>query len=473
MAIQLKNLSLGNVKNIAPAYSDIIIQASGIDTFFIQNNFNVKYICNVIIDNVTVATLKAPPNPSIFNRAHFRIQNVLQDYTKTDIQGFETATQQTDSTFNGQLFIDAPHAIHQIDKYARNKENLRYCMCIGGVEYSTTADGTLIQDLSLLTDVQFLFFNSVIQHLDGFSSEDFSSYLLTAGNKKFLSIFPASFAIGAEFKGQKIQLNQYHTVAFLNGKHYENSEVTRIRIQTYDSSDTLIETQFVDNTNANGGAPFGTQIEANVFTLTDNTDEGLLYFGCGTAQLAQLGFNMTNVSSYFVKALNVDASASNSYKFEIQDADCKGFETIRLAFLNRLGAYDYYNFTKRSVRTTEMVKSPIKQNYGVNSIHGSSFSGLLFDDTSYVQGTYDGGTRVHNVNATETIEANTDFITEEEAEILKELFTSVDVYMQTGTNFEPVVINETEYIKQTTVNDKLIQYIIQVEKGHNTRVQRL
>ena len=45
--------------------------------------------------------------------------------------------------------------------------------------------------------------------------------------------------------------------------------------------------------------------------------------------------------------------------------------------------------------------------------------------------------------------------------------------MQTGDVFEPVVINETEYIKQTTANDMLKQYIITVEKGHNTRVQRL
>jgi len=45
--------------------------------------------------------------------------------------------------------------------------------------------------------------------------------------------------------------------------------------------------------------------------------------------------------------------------------------------------------------------------------------------------------------------------------------------MQEGTTFVPVVINETEYMLQTTVNDKVIQYIIQIEKGHNTRVQRL
>lgn len=477
MAVQLKTLMTGNVKFLAPAYSDIVIQARGMGQNIIDTKFNIKYICQVIINGQTVATLKAPVDPALNNRALFRIQSILQDYTETDKLGFESKFQVFDSTFNGQFFVDAPHSIHQIDKFARNKNNLNAVFCLGGREYSNTIDGELIQELSIDTEASFLFFNSVIQHFDGFSSQDFSSYLLNAANKKFLSIFPSAFFIGAETRGQKIQLNQYHTVAFLNGKHYEDSEVTRIRIQTYDSSDTIIATQFVDNTNANGGAAFGTSIEYNIFTDVGNTDEGLLYFGCGTAQLELLGFDMTNVASYFVKAFNdSDApltSASNAYKFEIQPADCKGFETIRLAFLNRLGAYDYYNFTKKSTRTTQIQKSPIKQNYGITTQHSTTFGGLLLDKPQYSQDVSDGGTRTFNVNAIQTIEANTDFITEQEAELLEELFTSPDVYMQTGSTFEPVVINETEYIKQTTANDMLKQYIITIEKAHNTRVQRL
>ena len=97
----------------------------------------------------------------------------------------------------------------------------------------------------------------------------------------------------------------------------------------------------------------------------------------------------------------------------------------------------------------------------------------LINSPIYEQGTYDGGTRTYNVNAVETIDANTEFITEDEAAILEELFLSPDVYMQNGERFEPVVINETEYIKQTSSNDKLIQYLVTIEKAHNTRVQRL
>ena len=50
--------------------------------------------------------------------------------------------------------------------------------------------------------------------------------------KKFLTKFPQNFE-GTRLSGQKIQASQYHTLAFLNGKHYLDSKVTRIRIRTY------------------------------------------------------------------------------------------------------------------------------------------------------------------------------------------------------------------------------------------------
>lgn len=461
MSVVLRTTMQGNAQKLAPAYSDIVVYAEGLPQNIIDTGFNVKYFITIAVDGVGVATLKAPVDSN--GKAIFRIASILQDYTSTDKSGYSDLD--TNSTFNGNNMQLSNHALHQIDKYARNKENLRNCTCLGGYEYSTTVNGSIITNGSLNTEVAFNFFNSVLQHNAGYSTQDFSDFLLTGTSKKFLSILPST--------SQKIQLSQYHTLGFLNGKHYLDSKVTRIRIKTYNSSDVVIATQYVDNTIENGGAPFGSSIFANIFNATSNTNEGLLYIGVGTAQLSQLGFDMTNVSYYTVAAMNVNTVVSQTYRFNIQKADCKGFETIRLAFLNSLGVYDYYNFTKKSIRKTQIQKTAIKQNYGTTPFQATTIGGDLANFDYYNQGTYDGGTRAFNVNAVETIEANTDFVTESEAEILEELFLSPDVYMQTGTTFEPVVINETEYIKQTSANDMLKQYILTIEKGHNTRVQRL
>jgi|TARA_R100000479_G_C6395278_1_gene206865 hypothetical protein len=479
MAVELETQMLNNARFITPAYTDIVIRAKGIPQNILVNKFNVKYVLILYI-NDTVMLLKAPPNPAINNMAYFKIDSIVQDFVETDFKGYDDKALSRQSTSNGDNYHTQPHSIHQIDEFAKNKSNIKTVYGIGAYEYSDTASGTIQQFQSFTTDVAFTALNAVAQHNEGFSTQDMSEYFLTDAASRFLSKFsPTTFNTdNVTSSGQKIQLNQYHTIAFLNGNYNVvggQSEVTRMRIRTYSSDNVLIDTKFVDNTYTNGGAPFGDVIQYNIYNGQGNTEEGLLYFGCGTKQLVQLGFDMTNVAYYFVQALNVDSAVSRAYQFDIQQPDCNGLETIRLTFLNSLGAWDYYNFTKKSVRKQRITKSAIKQNYGHNSQYAAEGIGSfpVFEFNTYNQGTEDGGTRTYNVKATEIIEANTDFITEEDADVLEELFTSTSVFMQTGNIFEPVVVNETEYIKQTGVNDKLLQYFITIEKGHNTRVQRL
>ncbi len=454
MAVKLTNTSQGNVKSLAPAYSDIVIEAEGIPAN-ILGLYNVKYIMFLYINGQAVK-LKAPLDSN--NKALFRISSILQDYTQTDKRGYDIDN--IYSRHQGLQMLYSNHSVHTIDEYCRNRSNLNLCTAFGGYEYSTTPSSEIIQpELSIDSNVQFLFFNSVAQHKDGYSSQDFSDYLLNSNMKKFLSVFSAE---------QNIQLGQYHTVGFLNGQHHEVSQVSNVQIRTYDASDTLLNTELVANTDLNGGAVYPQDL-----FITGRTHKGLLYFGCGTQNLTNIGVSFTNVAYYVVTAVHAGSAVSQGYRFNIVGADCKGYETIRLAFLNSLGAWDYYNFTKKSTRSTQINKSVMKQNYGEIPYYSTTDLGSFLQKDYYNQGTYDGGTRVFNVNATETIEANTDFVNEEEAAILEELFLSPDVYMQTGDIFEPVVINETEYVKQTSANDMLKQYIITIEKGHNKRVQRL
>ena len=168
----------------------------------------------------------------------------------------------------------------------------------------------------------------------------------------------------------------------------------------------------------------------------------------------------------------IDNSANQkSEKITIQltDEDCKGLETIRLAYVNTLGTWDYFNFYKKSTRKSEIKRSYYRSNYG-------DYSGATTSQ-GYTQSSVEGGKRSFATNVEEVIEANTDFLTEVEVGFMKELFTSPQVYMQvgstTGVQFVPVCVEEKEYIKQTTANDMLKQYIIEVRKGHKTRVQGL
>jgi len=465
MSVQIRS-NYGNIDTgkLIPAYSDIVAYAEGIPANILANSFNVKYICKVFIDGVVVATLKAPPNSNINNKALFRVQSILQDHTETDKRNFRNDN--ASSTFEGVAL--KPHSIHQIDRFARNRSNYRRVNLQGGYEYAATLGGDLIENISI-SSLEFFIWNAVYQHNQGIDLVTPNEHVLDSNTSKFLTLFPNLFDSTNVFLSamQKIQLDQFHTIAFFNGKVYgssddADSDVAKIRVITYDSSSAVLATTDIDNTTDNGG--FG--------GVLDKSETKLLYCGVGTGNLSNIGVSFTNVAYYSVHAIDSGGTqVSAQYHFRILNADCRGYETIRLAFLNSKGAYDYYNFTKKSVRKQQIARSPIKKNYGY-TIDESDFADQ-FNLPIYEQGTYDGGTRTYNVNSIEIIEANTDFILEEEAAILEELFYSADVYMQNGERFEPVVISETEYIKQTSSNDKLIQYVIAIEKGHNTRVQRL
>ena len=191
---------------------------------------------------------------------------------------------------------------------------------------------------------------------------------------------------------------------------------------------------------------------------------GILSVGIGFNNIEIKNGLQTGTSYYTVHGINsVGTQKSEKITIQLTDEDCKGLETIRLAYVNTLGTWDYFNFYKKSTRTSEIKRSYYRSNYG-------DYAG-----SAYIQSSAEGGKRSFATNVEEVIEANTDFLTEEEVGFMKELFTSPQVYMQVGSTtsvqFVPVCVEEKEYIKQTTANDMLKQYVIEVRKGHKTRVQ--
>ena len=99
--------------------------------------------------------------------------------------------------------------------------------------------------------------------------------------------------------------------------------------------------------------------------------------------------------------------------------------------------------------------------------------------------------KVFNNQAKETLQLNTDWVSEEIAAWFEELFTSSQVYIVNkfdsnnppfnfGSNdvhyihkyIEPVIISSSTYTKKTIANDKQIQYNIKIDKSKPLNVQR-
>lgn len=494
LTLQYTEPNDGNIIN--HAYHDFVLSMTGYPLYAQQypNITNFKYILSVWHDTSgKLIEMKVPPNK--LNQGLFNVRSIFEDITRTDEGGYDFKAKGEDAVASTQAqltFTSKPHAIHQIDRYARNRQNLRRVYF--GLSCEFNSNGTFYQANlgfpkgntkgNLLPF--YLLWNACLKH----SQEQgglvrFVDYILSSSVQKFLTNKRSNCV-------RTVRSTDYETLAFFNGTfrvpisghgnlQYNpsyNSSVASIYIKAYGSNAFEMS---IPNTSDNCGsynpvfqAPYENQ------QYNARTDEGLLYVGVGCKNIANNGLTDTlgnevteatfeGVTHYEVWARsNTTTQISEKIRFDVIPANCK-YESIRIAYLNRMGAYDYFNFIKKSVNTTEITRSNYKANYGYSPMQYDNVN----QNNAWDYGSYEGGTRSYNVNAIETIEANSDYLNEFDALALQELFTSPVCYIQRNGEFEPCVVTEKDYTIQTTDNDKLKQYVVRIQLGHEQRIQRL
>ena len=142
--------------------------------------------------------------------------------------------------------------------------------------------------------------------------------------------------------------------------------------------------------------------------------------------------------------------AYNSYGlrfFRVKDndplANCSPYPKTRLAFVNKLGGVDYFNFNFKMVNTMTTEKTFFKRELPWNYVVG--------DRQDYVL----------SQRATETYTISSDFLTDKVSSWLKELLLSTEVYTvdKSGQKY-PIIITDTAYQVKTKLNDKIFSVVI-------------
>ena len=262
-----------------------------------------------------------------------------------------------------------------------------------------------------------------------------------------------------------VREDDYHTVGFLNDNTNFGSNVDYIKI-TYYLYDGTNDSVYIENNTTNGGM-------ASTDGDLEDTNR-LLYFGCGPGNLegasnvdsyesiggvATTGgaqpSNFSGWTSYKIQPYtDGDAPISLPYYFIRKGDSCKGFKIRRLAFVNSLGCWDYFNFTKKSTQTIDITRN----NY-------SSVLGTFNKSTWRYDNTQRGKTtRRTSAILKETLQ--TDWIAEELSPFIEKLIYSknVQIVENKDTEFtEGVIVTDSSFVRKTKANDKLIQYTINIE----------
>ena len=473
--------------NTLPVGQDIIFTVS--DATIVANNFKVNFTAQVYVaDEVSnlgqvsslVASLKVTPNNT--GVGIFSLQPILESYVEPQQEGVNYLSQSI-SEFKGVDYsLDNPHPIHLIDEFCLNINNTKYFQIEFNINYFNTATSNdLLSFAKPLASETYLFFNGILDYDDPLKLyRNNYGYNLDVPKLIFNDTYGSlgKFLSNAPIE-QEARLTDYGTLSFFNflnvstnsfqvGTNNANlNRVNYIQISLFNSVGTSIGGFQVQCTKANGG------FENN----NDDSSTRIVYFGCFPANFDGAGNSFWNNNkantSYYTLAAYDDSNVaiSQTYTVNIIGDSCKGFEPIRLTWLNQWGTWDYYTFRKKSIKSLQTNRTSYTQQNGT------------WNNSTYRINGYKGGKKNFRVNTKQLITINTDFVKDEDAVWFEDLINSTDVYILNGydeylndfrsgiTNkyVEPVTVTNSNYIRKTKVNDKLIQYTFQIEKTHNKR----
>ena len=458
---------------------------------YVARVYIAKKSAGILASTNLVAVLKVTPND--VGHGIFDIAPIVSNYVSPEYEGGNVYSSGvglvTFSEYKTIPFSEkAPHSIHLIDKFSANRNSVIYCKIKFSVEYSVTTTSDVVELAQNVPSDDLIIFNGVLYDTDIYQANtstgswgyDLSQENLfptgvggSTSNNSFLTNAPTT---------QYIRENDFATIAFfteLNASEISNfstadtvagwgvqKAVRAVKISYYDADGTPSSSTITIDLDTSVGGHYGYIEDAFV---------KIQYFGVGTQNQRNSGAPPPAGWAYYEVYL-IDDNANRItevYTFHKQTDSCKGYETVRLTWLNKWGTWDYYNFTQKNIRNLRTTRKAYKQLSG-------TWNKSYFQLSGHV-----GGMKNYNSTIKESITLNTDYITEEEASWLEQLFISNDVYMLTDSPLseattgtirryvQPVRITSEEMTRKTKANDKLIQYTFELETNRTKKSHKI
>lgn len=457
-------------KNKQIVLTDKIIW-SILDSTSIVDYVNVRYYAEVWVSKLDgtnfnkVTTLKTVPNAD--GVGIFDIRDSIESQLGSDTELDITAEYQGQT---GATIENTP--VHFVDKYSRSTNaNLSFYVIfytkgasdskspVGVIGSTVTSDTKHVINYIPTYDIPLYLDND-----DYFTNTDEAGLYTNSSTGSFLTDCPVEI---------DIRKNDYQTFAFqqaiTNVNDYGYQGITKITVNVF--SDSGFMTTFDVNCNTSNGGQTPTAIT--------NHQKQYLYAGVGAANLrAHQIINMDIVKYYTVQALGTTGSTaaqSKVYIFNIVD-ECE-YPTTRITWLNKFGAWDYYNFNKKTVHTTSAKREKF-------NAHNGNWNEGAFKFTANK-----GGSTVFRVDSKDSIVLNSDYMTEDKAAWLEGVITSPEVYIINETSdfdlndtaalitagrekIQPVIVTNSSITRKTQINDKMIMHTLNIEKSNNNNTRK-
>ena len=414
------------------------------DSSAIFNADKFRYIAQVYISTTDASTW--------VERAKLKIHKNSADVGIVDVHKIVRSYLETQekNVGNQEIIAGSIHSIGISDtsnSYSQNTSQVVGVKLVGGYEKASSATAapeetltlanTIIYSIPATTPYTDTGTNVGGLDIDG-TNNPLTNYMPSGATKKFLTNAPrVQFVRGSSTAADNID---ELTIAFINdGLITDGDVIVKMAIEYYNSAGAQIgATKFFTNDTGSGGK-----------ATADDVKNSLLYFGCGTANLQNQVDEPDNQPSEFADwayyvIYGADGSGgqkTDKYYFyrygatrtgvDDRHQSCTRYDNVRLAWRNRLGAWDYMNFRGKSTESVDITRSD------AGSVPGT------WDSATFTYNNWDRGKKTLYTEAMRKLTINSDWLNEDEGIWLEELFTSTNVQILADNNVVyPVVITD-------------------------------
>ena len=411
-----------------------------------------QYIANLSYSGSSdvLQTIKQQPNPNGYGV--FDIGQIIANYVDSD-NNWKAAPFSTSSEV-GERF------------------QVRF-----GEEYATSISGAAITytgygpsgNPAVTASSYYYIINGLVDPYDKVDWNFPSASYYTATTVSTAGTFSYQHALTNAPITQSIQDGEYATVSLING-NFDGSttlaqDIYLVDVRVYNAAGTEIDQFDLDNIAVNGGGPrtAPTQVWSNV-AANQTAGTQLLTVGVGPQNLDDDGNTLPSDWAYYTVTAYGQLSASTvnpngiyaSLKFVKQGAQC-GYDGVRFAWKNEFGVWDYYTFTLENSKSTNIEREAYTQ----------TFVDYATPNPTVSYNKERRGIKQFYNKLTQTQTANSNWLTQAEADWLKELFYSTNVYQQDGNDFFPVALTSVELVEKTNPRtQRTFQYLIEFQPAN-------
>lgn len=441
-----------------------------------QPNFN--YVFDVYINSTFEIRLKVKPNPS--GAGMIDISQICQSYLKNDI--IPETTIDTD----GYLFLFADNTNSSLHTFIRVGEEYGGIMYDGNGNPGQPDYFVFARTVQNHFDIPVHVWNSSLpfqQQQDGMSNAIYGSGgygILPSRNKSYdwgNAIFnygTLAYPLSLAPLSQKVYYNDMNVLSFINWTQYPNvlddNYMAFCVLNYYDQYGNPIVTGLpIEITEATGFA----QKQACASTVTTQLDAqfDIVHVQCRLSSL-MLMINVYTGASYtmqpgeYIEVQMYNHAPSNGCaeyqpltqisRFTMLEECDNLYTKVRLSWLNELGGRDYMNFTAFMEKETSTTNS----NYYQETM---DWSGLTPVTPNLTNPNYNlqtkGGDVIYNKQASTSWTLNTDWLTQDEVNLLEGLQKSSNVIAYFNDTPYNVLVPQSVRIGQTSYKTKNVKQV--------------